>query len=134
MNNTKEKGEPQEGCPYDPQQVSFEWIIEQLIEAHLASRNDYTWIDALYWKGVALARDARVHPSLQPGTVVKRKALASIKPFTDKNMSSEQGIDDDEVREVVRVIFMLNEGKGVWYLELEEEVDRIFPEDQFDIA
>ncbi len=138
MDNIQETGKREEKCPYDPQQMPFPEIIEKLIDAvevsRAASHSVSAYLDLLYWKGVALARDAHMHPPCQSGARVKRKAGTWPDPLFDEVLRSSEEIADDEVRTVVRVIFVRVQRNMVWHLEFKEDRGRIFAEDQFDLV
>jgi len=124
-------------CPYDPQQMEFHRVVAKLIDAVMgvcaATHSIGAYLDFLYWKGVALARDAHAHPPCQSGAFVRRKTETSSVPYIDERLRSALPIEHDRPLQVIRVIFIPNDKNGSWYLQLEGEQGRIFAEDQFDL-
>ncbi len=123
-------------CPYDPQCLKCEFIVTMLIKAAqavcTAPRGVDTHLELIYWKGVLLARDAHIYPSVLVGAVVRRKDGAGpVAPLTTNVLRFETAIDDDLERKVVRVFYIPHLG---WHLQLDGEECRIFAEDQFDLV
>jgi hypothetical protein len=122
-------------CPYNRQQMSSLEAVVRFAKATSDALYARWAVDArltfMYWQGILLAREERSHPPFQQGAVVKRKEGVCPKPLITEDLCLTEGIEDDDPRVVERVFYIPKKG---WYLQLAEESDRIFSEDQFDLV